>query len=352
MKVGIIGFEGAGKSTLYRAAAQGHAKGDVTAVPVPDPRFDRIVAQVNPKKITPATVILHDDLDDIRGIGGKMFSQPFLDATRRVDLLLHVVRAFDSPAVPYYAEVDALRDQTRVDEELILADLQIVENRLDRLQKSMNAKSPGHPEYGEKMLFERLRQPLEEGKHLRELDLSDDEQGILKNYTFATTKPMVVVFNVPEDQAAKPSDAILHRIAELVAGGTQAFAVCATFEEELSQLDESDQPEFLTSMGLAESASAKVIRAAYDAMGLLTFFTAGENETRAWTMRRGGTAIKAAATIHNDIAKGFIRCETVHYADYDRAGSLDAAYAANKMHLEGKEYVMQDGDLIHIRNKS
>lgn len=351
MKVGLIGFESSGKTTLYRAAAQGHAKGDVTAVPVPDPRFDRIVAQVQPKKATPATVILHDDLDSIHGSAPKMFSQRFLDDARKMEVLLHVVRAFDSPVAPFYGDVDPLRDQTRVDEELLLADLQIIETRLEKLAKSANAKNPGHIEYLERTLFERIKEPLEMGRPIREMDLSEEEQTLARNFQMLSAKQMVVAFNVPESEAAQPSPRVQERIGQLSASGTPAFAVCATIEDELAQLDEADQSAFLSDLGLEESASAKVVRAVYQAMGLITFYTAGENETRAWPLRRGSTALKAASVIHTDIARGFIRAEVVHYKDYDECGSWHAAHAHGRMVLEGKDHVIEDGDLIHIRNK-
>ena len=351
MKVGLIGYNSVGKSTLYRAAARGQAKGDITAVVVPDERFDVIVEQVKPKKATPATVILHDDIEDAQG-SGKVFSQRFIDDAKKMELLLHVVRAFDSPMAPYHASVDPLRDQEAIDVELVLADLQIVENRLERLQKSLSVKTPGSTDYLEKVAFERLKDPLGDGQPIRSLDLTDDEQTIVRNYQFLSAKPMVVAFNVGENEASNPPAALLTRCQELAKLGTPAFCVSAPLEEEIAQLDPADQPEFLSSMGLTEPASAKVIRAVYDALGLITFFTAGENDTRAWPLRRGSNALKAAGTIHTDIAKGFIRAEIVHYNEYKVAGSLDAAYSAGKMSLEGKEYVIQDGDLIHIRNKS
>lgn len=352
MKVGLIGFQSSGKSTLYRAASRGQAKGEVTAVPVPDPRFERIVEQVQPKKITPATVLLHDDIEAIQGGSTKLFSQRFLDAARKMDLLLHVVRAFDSPTAPYYTEIDPLRDQVKVDEEMILSDLAMIETRLERLTKSQTAKNPGSPDYLEKALFERLRPILEEGKPIRDVELDEAEETIVRNFQLVSAKGMVIAFNVGEDDAVQPGAALEARMAELTQRGTPAFAVSATIEDEVAQLDPADQPEFLSSLGLTEPASARVIRAVYEAMGLITFFTAGENETRAWALQRGSSALKAAATIHNDIAKGFIRAEVVSYADYDAAGSLDAAYSSGKMRLEGKEYIVLDGDLLHIRNKS
>jgi ribosome-binding ATPase len=351
MKVALIGYGSSGRSTLYRAASRGLAKGDVTSVPVPDPRFDAIVAQVKPKKSTPATVVLHDDLDPISGTG-RAFTPRLVDQAKKADLLLHVVRAFESPMAPYHAEVDPLRDQEAVDVELVLADLQIVENRLERLQKSQTVKTPGSPDYLDKDLFERLKGPLEEGTPIRAMELREDDQAIIRNYQFLSAKPMVVAFNVGESGAAEPPETLRRRIEELAGRETPAFVVSAPIEEEIAQLDPADQPEFLASMGLEEPAADRLIRAVYDALGLITFFTAGENDTRAWPLRKGSSALKAAATIHNDIAKGFIRAEVVHFEDYLAAGSLDAAYSSGKMHLEGKEYKIQDGDLLHIRTSA
>lgn len=353
MKVGIIGFSQSGRSSLYRAAAQGQAKGEVTAVPVPDERFDTIVNQVKPKKATPATVTLHDGLDPIQGGSGqKMFSQRFLDEARKMDLLIHVVRAFDSPTAPYHDDVNPARDLEAVEVEMVLTDLAIIENRLERLKKSTTVKTSGSPDYMEQQLFTRIKDDVENGTPIRNLEMDEEEQKIVRNYQFLSGKETVVCFNVGEDEAAEAGEKIKAKIAELNAAGTQAFFACATLEEEVAQLDAADQPEFLADLGLTEPASNKVVRAVYDALGLITFFTAGENDTRAWPLRRGSSALKAAGTIHNDIAKGFIRAEVVHYGDYVEHGSLDAAYKANKMSLEGKEYVIQDGDLLHIRNKS
>lgn len=351
MKVALIGYSASGRSSLYRAAARGLAKGDVTAVPVPDVRFDSIVAQVKPKKQTPVSVILHDDLDPIQG-SGKAFSLKLIDSAKKADLLLHVVRGFESPTVPYHDDVDPVRDQEAIDIELVLSDLQIVENRLERLKRSTTIKTSGSPDYMENDLFTRIRGPLEEGTPIRAMELSEDDQAIVRNYQFLSSKPMVIAFNVNEDESSAPSPKLQKQIEELAKRGTPAFTVCATIEEEIAQLEPADQGEFLESLGLKEPASARVIRAVYDALGLITFFTAGENDTHAWPLRRGSNAVKAAATIHNDIAKGFIRAEIVHYEDYVAAGSLDAAYSAGKMSLEGKEYTIRDGDLIHIRNKS
>jgi ribosome-binding ATPase YchF (GTP1/OBG family) len=235
---------------------------------------------------------------------------------------------------------------------MVLADLAIVENRLERLMKSMSVKVPGSPDYQEQALFKRIHEPLQDGTPIRAMDLEEEDLKIVKNYQFLSGKQCVIAFNEGEQRLPQFAEAIDAKIVELAKTGTQAFTVCATVEEEIAQLDPADQPEFLESMGLTEPAANRMIKAIYDALGLITFFTAGENETRAWPLRRGSSALKAAATIHNDIAKGFIRAEVVSFADYLEHGSLDAAYKANKMKLEGKEHVIQDGDLIHIRNKS
>ncbi len=352
MNVGIIGFGQSGKSTVYRAAAQSQAKGDVTAVPVPDGRFDQIVNQINPKKATPATVIFHDDIESIQGGGTKMFSQRFLDQARKADVLLHVVRAFDSPMSPYHDDVNPIRDVENVDVELVLSDLAIIESRLERLAKMQQTKQAGSPEYGENAFLGRIKPIIEEGTPIRALELTEDEQKICRNYQFLSAKQTVVAFNVGEDNAAEAPEEIKKKIEELKSIGTEAFSICAMLEEEVSQLDAEDQPEFLSALGLKEPANKKVVQAIYDALGLITFFTAGESETRAWALKRGGSALKAADTIHSDIARGFIRAEIVSFDDYNEAGSWDAALADGKMKLEGKEYVIQDGDLLHIRNKS
>lgn len=351
MKAALIGYSQAGRSTVYRAASRGLAKGDVTAVPVPDFRFDAIVAQVQPKKQTPATVIINDDLDPISG-SGRPFSMKLMDDAKKADLLIHIIRAFENPAAPFFAEVNPVRDQENVEVEMVLADLQIVENRLERLKKSLTIKNPGSVDYLEKNLFEKVHPSLENGTPLRRIELEEEEVQLLRNYQFLSLKPVISVFNVAESSSDALTLAVEQKVKELNGSGAFAVSICGSIEADLAEMEPDDQREFLASFGLSEPASDRLIRAVYDALGLITFFTAGENDTRAWPLRKGSSALKAAATIHNDIAKGFIRAEVVHYAEYAEAGSLDAAYSAGKMRLEGKDYVIHDGDLLHIRNKS
>lgn len=351
MKVGLIGFSGAGKTTLFKACSGGQVRGDVVAVPVPDPRFDRIVSLVQPKKATPASVVLHDDLEDVAGTG-RMFSQSLIDAARRMDALLEVVRAFDSPAAPYHDAVDPARDLRRLEEELVLLDLGIVETRLERLAKSAPSRQPGSPEYREREFLERIRPVLESGRPLRDEEFSEEDQALARNYQFLSVKPLVTCVNVDEAEEEALRTGRTDLVDELAARGRVAFAVCAKLEEEIAGLEAEDRASMLEALGLERPASARLVRAVYDALGLITFYTAGENETRAWPLRRGASALKAAATIHTDIAKGFIRAEVVHYEDFVEHGSLEAAARANKRHLEGKDYVVQDGDLLNIRHKS
>jgi GTP-binding protein YchF len=351
MKAALIGHPSSGKSTLFRAVAGPDAKGSLAAVPVPDPRFDAIVAQVKPKKATPATVIVDDGLEALQTRGG-LFGPKLLEDVRRSELVLFVARAFASPAVPFHAEVDPQRSVAEFLDESLITDLQLVENRLERLARSSTVRTPGSADYADRMLFERIKGPLEEGRRLDAIGLTEDEARLARNYQFLTLRPVVVAVNVSEAAASDPAGGVPELFDRLAAQGIEGFALCASLEAELAALDGEDQADFLASYGLQSPAAARLVQAVYNAMGLIAFFTAGENETRAWSLRRGDSALKAAATIHNDIAKGFIRAEVVSYTDYQAHGSLDAAYKAGAMRLEGKEYVVQDGDLLHIRNKS
>ncbi len=356
MKVGLIGFSCSGKSTLFRSAVNTSSKSDVAAVSVPDTRFDDIVDKIKPKKVTPVSIIFHDDIEGFMSQPGKLISQRAIDHCKKVDLLLHVVRAFESSSVPYYDTVDPIRDAQKILEELILLDLQIIENRFDRMKKSPVPKKPGSSEYIEMNLFERLITPLSEGIPLRKLlqdgNIDDNELNILKNYQLLSLKPIIILFNVNESEINTPNPNITKYMENLSDQGITSFTLSACIEEEISNLDAEDQKEFLESLGIQEPAKKKVIKVIYDDLGLMTFYTAGEKETRAWPIRKGSNALKAASTIHTDIAKGFIRAEIIHYKDWENSLSWDEAVRENKMSLEGKEYLMQDGDLINIRCKS
>ncbi len=351
MNVGIVGYSQSGKTLLFRAVAGAASKGDVASVPVPDPRLDFIVSRLNPKKHTFATIALHDDLDSVQR-GGKALTQRFLDAARRMELLLHVVRAFDFAAGSEAGGGDPKGDVRALDAELMLADLQVAESRLDSLSRHPESRQPGKSEYLERAFLERAKGKLEAEGPLRTLELDDEEAALARGLQLVSVKPLAVAINVDEAQATRPTEASGALVESLTRNGVPAFAVCSKLEAEIAELEPADRPAFLESLGLSEPASAVLMRAVYEAMGLITFFTTVGNEVRAWPLRIGSTALKAAAAVHTDIARGFIRAEVVHFADFEACGSLSASHDAGKMRLEGKEYVVQDGDILMIRNKT
>jgi GTP-binding protein YchF len=337
MKVGLIGYEGSGKTTLLEAASAGAKRGDLVAVAVPDARFERICEVVQPKKRVPSTVEIQDNAGTLRERGSQA---GFAEAARRMDGLVHVVREFDSPTAPFHAEPNPERDHTALITELVLADLGIVENRLERLAKSPGARQSGSDEYLEKSALEKIKPGLENGEPVRRMDLTEDERKHLSNYQLLTAKPMVVAINCAESQISATSE--FEKSCE-----DPIFRICAEIEKEIAELAPSERKDFLDELGISRPASESLVRAVYDALGLISFFTAGENITQAWPLREGSTALKAADTIHSDIAKGFIRAEIIHYSEFERAGDMKAAAA--HMRLEGKDYVIQDGDIVNIR---
>jgi GTP-binding protein YchF len=342
VKVGLIGYAGSGKTTLLDAVSGGNRKGDLVAVPVPDPRFEAICAAVQPKKRVPATVEILDNAATLRASGSQA---GFAEAARRMDVLLHVVREFDSPMAPFHAEPNVERDQGSLEAELILADLGIVENRLSKLARSLDAKKPGQPEFFEKNALEKLRPGLEDGEPIRRIELTEEETAAIAGFQMLTAKPIIIAINCGENEIGNKSEFEKNTREPI-------FRICAEIEKEIALLEEDERKAFLDDLGIERPASEALVRAVYEALGLITFFTAGENITQAWPLRAGSTALKAADTIHSDIAKGFIRAEVTHYPDFEKHGDMKAAYTANAMKLEGKEYVVQDGDIINIRNKS
>jgi GTP-binding protein YchF len=342
VKVGLIGYAGSGKTTLLDAVSGGKRKGDLVAVPVPDPRFEAICAAVQPKKRVPVTVEILDNAATLRASGSQA---GFAEAARRMDVLLHVVREFDSPVAPFHAEPNIARDQGLLEAELILADLGIVENRLSKLARSLDAKKPGQPEFFEKNALEKLKPELEDGEPIRRVDLSEEEKAAIVGFQMLTAKPIIIAINCGESEIGKTSD-FENNYKDPV------FRICAEIEKEIALLEADERKAFLDDLGIEQPASEALVRSVYDALGLITFFTAGENITQAWPLRRGSSALRAADTIHSDIARGFIRAEVTHYDDFAKHCDMKAAYTANAMKLEGKDYIVQDGDIINIRNKS
>ena len=355
MKTAIIGLSSVGKSTLFGlltgAAAPvstGRPEARLGIARVPDPRVEALAAIYNPKKKTFATVEYVDVPGVQKGEGAALVDLP---ALRGVDALLHVVRAFESDTVPHPdGSVDPLRDAKMLELELILADLQAVEKRLERLEANLK-KGNKAEDVADKQLFLRMKEFLEGERPLRELEASEDEKRRLRNYAFLTEKPVLLVLNLGEEQVKDALKALDGSgLRELAA--RPGFALCpvsAPIEAEMAQLPPDDAKAFREDYGLKEPGLDRVIRTSYALLGLVSFLTAGEDECRAWTIRRGTKAQLAAGTIHSDIERGFIRAEVVAYDDLIAAGSLAACRDKGTLRLEGKEYEVKDGDVINFR---
>ncbi|HPF69680.1 MAG TPA: DUF933 domain-containing protein [Candidatus Krumholzibacteria bacterium] len=348
MQIGLIGVKYTGKTTLFNSitgaglpTGQGGVDPHRAVGRVPDPRLDRLTAMFHPKRTVHAQVEWVDvpGFEGGAGADGARESTRFLEHARRVDALAVVVRCFSSA---FGAPEPADELQTLL-LELILADLQIVENRLDKMTKDKQrlgkVANPLEPP-----MMERFKEQLESERPLRDLELNPDEKKIAAGYAFLTQKPLIVVLNHGEGDEA-PADAV----AAATAAGAEVVALCASIEAELAELAPDEAAEFLADLGIAEPAVNRMIRAAYHALNYHSFFTVGPDECRAWAVRRGATAPEAAGVIHSDLQRGFIRAETTAYDDLIAAGTLAAAKAANKVRLEGKAYVVQDGDILEIR---
>jgi ribosome-binding ATPase len=360
LRAALIGFGSSGKSTLFQLMTSAretgraaHGKGEATIgiSKVPDRRLETLNAMYNPKKRTPATV----EFTDLALPAGSGGAQALVDvaAYKNADALVHVVRAFSDPSVPHPSgSVDPARDAQAMEDELILADLGVVERRLERIDKDL--KKGRTPELErERAIILQCKAALEQGRPLRALDLHGDDLKRLRGYQFLSAKPMLVVVNLDESQLASGVD----RAAD-VAGltpflsraGTAAVGVCAKIELEIAQLEAADASAFLADLGLAESGLDRVIRASYDLLGYISFFTVGEDECRAWSIPRQTAAQAAAGEIHTDIARGFIRAEVVSYTALTTRGTMAACRDHGEVRLEGKEYIVQDGDIINFRH--
>jgi len=359
LRAGLIGFSSAGKTALFQlvtsgrdaAPKGGRADASVGVSRVPDERLDQLTALFNPRKRVPATV----EFADIANVGGgKAGAQALLDVApfRNADALLHVVRMFEDPSIPHPSgSVDPARDVRAMEDEVILADLGVVERRLERLERDL--KKTATPDLRkEQELLVRCRETLESSRPLRALELGPEESKRLRGFQFLSAKPLLIVLNLDEADLASGTEAVgLAGIEEFLAGAaTRAVPICARIELEIAQLDEADRAAFMADLGLKESGLDRVIRASYDLLGYISFFTVGEDECRAWSIPRDTPAVIAAGEIHSDISRGFIRAEVVRYEHLLARGTLAACRERGELRLEGKEYIVLDGDVINFRH--
>jgi ribosome-binding ATPase len=353
MQTGIIGLPQVGKTTLFRiltkanVEAKGGQSTHVGVAKVPEPRLAELAKLYNPKKITYATV----QYVDLPGVQKERMRES-LATLRDVDAIAHVIRVFDDPSVPHSeGSIDPLRDATNLDLELILSDHDQISKRLERVEKDLKKKKEPMLEH-ERGVLEKCKAHLEAEKPLRELELTAEERKPISGFLFLSQRPMLYVLNLGDDEAAEMDKAIeKHKLGALQGRpNTAVVAVCGRLEAELAEMEEKEAAELLASYGLKEPGLNRMIRATYDLMGLFPFFTAGEPEVRAWTIRKGSTAVKAAGEIHSDIEKAFIRAEVVHCEDLLAAGSIAAAKEKGQVRLEGKEYIVSEGDVILFRH--
>ena len=361
MKAGIVGLPNVGKSTLFNCLSNAKAQSanfpfctiepNIGVVNVPDPRLERLESLVQPEKVVPATVEIVDIAGLVRGASkGEGLGNQFLSNIRETDAILHVLRCFDNDNIVHVdGSVDPIRDKETIDLELQLKDLETVEKRLEKVSRA--ARTGNKEAIKEKEVLDKLQQGLAAATSVRALSISDDDRlAYVKTMQLLTDKPVLYVCNVDESSAVNGNAYVdqVRQVAEAEQADVLVLAVST--EADINELDTYEERQlFLDDMGLTEPGAAKLIRAAYAMLNLHTYFTVGQKEVRAWTVLQGSTAPQAAGVIHTDFEKGFIRAEVISYADYDSYASEAKVKEAGKMRVEGKDYVVQDGDVMHFR---